>query len=141
MPFTLHPQIEADSIFICDLPLCQVRLENVRNFPWLILIPRIDGATEVHQLSTDQQTQLISESSQCAQALMANFDLHKINVGALGNVVPQLHWHVVGRRNDDDAWPKPVWGFSDTDPWTACEIANIRTLLIKQVNNLSTRIN
>jgi diadenosine tetraphosphate (Ap4A) HIT family hydrolase len=121
MPFTLDSRIEADSFFVCDLPLCQVRLENVRNFPWLILIPRIDNITEVHQLSDKQQAQLLAESSQCAKMLLSHFELHKINVGALGNVVPQLHWHVVGRRNDDDAWPRPVWGFTKTDTWTAYE--------------------
>jgi diadenosine tetraphosphate (Ap4A) HIT family hydrolase len=121
MSFTLHPQIEADSFFICDLPLCQVRLENVRNFPWLILVPRLSDISEVHQLSKEQQTQLIAESSLCAQALLAQFELHKINVGALGNLVPQLHWHVVGRKQDDDAWPKPVWGFANTDPWCHSE--------------------
>jgi diadenosine tetraphosphate (Ap4A) HIT family hydrolase len=129
MSFTIHPQIEADSFFVCDLPLCQVRLENVRNFPWLILVPRIDKLTEVHQLSSEQQAQLLSESSQCAHALLAQFELDKINIGALGNVVSQLHWHVVGRRNDDDAWPKPVWGFSPTDSWTPCEAEALCTKL------------
>jgi diadenosine tetraphosphate (Ap4A) HIT family hydrolase len=110
-----------------------VRLENVRNFPWLILVPRIDNLTEVHQLSSEQQSQLLCESSQCAQALLAQFDLHKINVGALGNVVSQLHWHVVGRRNDDDAWPKPVWGFAATDDWTPCEAEALCNRLVKHL--------
>jgi diadenosine tetraphosphate (Ap4A) HIT family hydrolase len=121
MTFILDPRLEQDSIFITDLALCQVRLENVRNFPWLILVPRINNLTEVHQLSSEQQAQLMSESSRCAHALNHCFALDKINVGALGNVVSQLHWHVVGRRQDDDAWPRPVWGFSPTDEWTACE--------------------
>lgn len=129
MSFILHPQIAADSFFVCDLPLCQVRLENVRNFPWLILVPRIANLTEIHQLSKEQQTQLIAESSLCAQALLAQFELHKINIGALGNVVSQLHWHVVGRRHHDDAWPKPVWGFSTTETWTPCESEALCTTL------------
>lgn len=129
MPFNLDPCLEQDSIFITDLPLCQVRLENVRNFPWLILVPRIDNLTEVHQLSVEQQAQLMDESSRCAQALNECFALDKINVGALGNVVSQLHWHVVGRRTDDDAWPKPVWGFSPTDEWTTCEQTVLQTQL------------
>jgi diadenosine tetraphosphate (Ap4A) HIT family hydrolase len=133
MPFTLHPQIAADSFFVCDLPLCQVRLENVRNFPWLILVPRIANLTEVHQLSSEQQSQLLRESSQCAQALLVQFECHKINVGALGNVVSQLHWHVVGRRNDDDAWPKPVWGFAATDAWTPCEAEALCNTLAKNL--------
>ena len=129
MTFILDPRLEADSLFITDLPLCQFRLENVRNFPWLILVPRINGLTEVHQLSVEQQAQLMNESSRCAGALNQCFALDKINVGALGNVVSQLHWHVVGRRKDDDAWPKPVWGFSPTDEWTACEQAALQTQL------------
>lgn len=127
MAFTLDPRLEQDSIFITDLPLCQVRLENVRNFPWLILVPKINNLTEVHQLTREQQAQLIDESSRCAQALGECFPLDKINVGALGNVVSQLHWHVVGRRAVDDAWPRPVWGYSPTDSWTACEADAIIT--------------
>lgn len=125
MPFILDPRLEQDSHFITDLTLCQVRLENVRNFPWLILVPRVANLTEVHQLTAEQQTQLIDESSRCAQALNQCFALDKINVGALGNVVSQLHWHVVGRRADDAAWPRPVWGFSPTDAWTPCEVEAI----------------
>lgn len=121
MPFTLDSRLEQDSFFITDLSLCQVRLENVRDFPWLVLVPRVADLTEVHQLTPEQQVQLMSESSRCAQALNQCFALDKINVGALGNVVSQLHWHVVGRRQDDAAWPRPVWGFSPTDAWTACE--------------------
>lgn len=129
MTFILDPRLEQDSIFITDLALCQVRLENVRNFPWLILVPRVDNLTEVHQLSVEQQAQLMDESSRCAQALNQCFALDKINVGALGNVVSQLHWHVVGRRTDDDAWPKPVWGFAPTDEWTTCEQTALQTQL------------
>ncbi|MCL5797074.1 MAG: HIT domain-containing protein [Gammaproteobacteria bacterium] len=129
MPFNLDPRLEQDSIFITDLPLCQVRLENVRNFPWLILVPRVDNLTEVHQLSVEQQAQLMDESSRCAQALNQCFALDKINVGALGNVVSQLHWHVVGRRTDDDAWPLFGLCFSPTDEWTTCEQTALQTQL------------
>jgi diadenosine tetraphosphate (Ap4A) HIT family hydrolase len=136
MPFNLDPRLEQDSIFITDLPLCQVRLENVRNFPWLILVPRVDNLTEVHQLSVEQQAQLMDESSRCAHALNQCFTLDKINVGALGNVVSQLHWHVVGRRQDDEAWPKPVWGFSPTDAWTETEVEQITNHINKQLLSL-----
>ena len=133
MRFTLDPRLEQDSVFITDLPLCQVRLENVRNFPWLILVPRQADMTEVHQLSEADQHQLLHESTLCAQALLAQFELHKINVGNLGNVVSQLHWHVVGRRRDDDAWPRPVWGFSDTDEWTSCELGVLIPQLAQRI--------
>jgi diadenosine tetraphosphate (Ap4A) HIT family hydrolase len=121
IPFSLDERLAKDSFYVCDLPLCQVRLENIRDFMWLILIPRLEGVTELHQLSNEQQQQLLAESNQCAQLLLTHFALDKINVGALGNVVPQLHWHIVGRRKDDPAWPNPVWGFTDVDPWTDCE--------------------
>ncbi|MCH9743157.1 MAG: HIT family protein [Proteobacteria bacterium] len=130
--FVLDSRLAQDSHFIYDLPLCQVRLENVRNFPWLILVPRIANLSEVHQLTTNQQTQLLNESSQCAQALLTLFPLDKMNVGSLGNVVSQLHWHVVGRRKDDDAWPRPVWGFNPTAPWQEDEINMIKSRLIAQ---------
>lgn len=135
MSFILAPQIEQDSLWVCELPLCQVRLENVRNFPWLILVPKINQLTEVHQLTSEQQTQLIHESSICAQALLSIFPVSKINVGALGNVVSQLHWHVVGRRDDDEAWPKPVWGFAPTDAWTPCEQTAIIEALQHKLSN------
>lgn len=131
--FVLDSRLAQDSLFVYDLPLCQVRLENVRNFPWLILVPRIANLSEVHQLTPSQQAQLLSESSQCAQALLACFSLDKINVGALGNVVSQLHWHVVGRRKDDDAWPRPVWGFSPTSSWHDDELHELQLRLATQL--------
>jgi diadenosine tetraphosphate (Ap4A) HIT family hydrolase len=134
--FSLDERLAQDSHYVCDLPLCQVRLENVRDFMWLILVPRLDNVTEVHQLSHEQQQQLICESSQCAQLLLAHFALDKINVGALGNVVSQLHWHVVGRRKDDPAWPRPVWGFAEVDQWTPCEAdALVRQLAYSLTNS------
>lgn len=136
MSFQLDTRLAQDSLFITDLALCQVRLENVRNFPWLILVPRINNLTEVHQLSVEQQAQLISESSRCAQALNQCFALAKINVGALGNVVSQLHWHVVGRRTDDDAWPKPVWGFAPTLNWSESEISSLKERLEQQLKDV-----
>lgn len=136
--FELHPQLEADSHYVADLPLCQVRLENVRNFPWLILIPKQNNLTEVHQLLATQQTQLMLESSLCAQALQSCFSVDKINLGALGNIVSQLHWHVVGRRKTDDAWPNPVWGFANTDPYTPCEIEALTSQLYQAIETART---
>lgn len=121
MDFVLHPDLEKDSVFITDLPFCQVRLENVRTFPWLLLIPRIADKRSLHDLDQEQLCQLMRESDLCNQALQQVFGPMHINVGALGNVVPQLHWHLVGRSAQDAAWPKPVWGFADTHPWTAAE--------------------
>lgn len=137
MDFVLHPDLAKDSRFITDLPLCQVRLENVRTFPWLILIPRVANKRALHDLNQQQLCQLMQESERVAQALLAVFGPHHLNVGALGNVVPQLHWHLVGRLEQDAAWPKPVWGFADTQPWTEAESTHWCQRLKDAINTLA----
>lgn len=108
--FALHPQLAADGLFLVDWPLSQVLRMNDAAYPWLILVPRLTGAREIIDLSAADRVRLMDEIAWASQALK---DLHrpdKINVGALGNMVPQLHIHVLGRFGDDPAWPKPVWG-------------------------------
>lgn len=108
--FALHPQLAADALLLVDWPLCQVMRMNDAAYPWLILVPRLTGAREIIDLSAADRVRLMDEIAWASQALK---DLHcpdKINVGALGNMVPQLHIHVLGRFKDDPAWPKPVWG-------------------------------
>ena len=109
-PWSLHPQIESDSRLVGDLPLSQVRLMNDANYPWLLLIPRRAGASEIIGLDTPDQMQLMSEIAAAGRALKAATVCDKLNVAAIGNVVPQLHVHIVARRRDDAAWPRPVWG-------------------------------
>jgi diadenosine tetraphosphate (Ap4A) HIT family hydrolase len=113
--FTVDPAFEAGSIAVGDLPLCQVRLQTDARWPWLILIPRRPGLREVEDLSTADRARLIEETVLAGQAVRAigaatGFVVEKLNIGALGNVTPQLHAHVVGRRAGDPAWPGPVWG-------------------------------
>lgn len=108
--FALDPRLAADSIFIADLPLSQLRLMDDSRFPWLVLVPRLDVAVEWIDLDHDQQAQLLSETNQAAALLRATGTCEKINIGALGNIVRQLHVHVVARRAGDAAWPGPVWG-------------------------------
>jgi diadenosine tetraphosphate (Ap4A) HIT family hydrolase len=113
--FTVDPAFEAGSIAVGDLPLCQVRLQADARWPWLILIPRRPGLREVEDLSTADRARLIEETVLAGQAVRAigaatGFVVEKLNIGALGNVTPQLHAHVVGRRAGDPAWPGPVWG-------------------------------
>ncbi len=116
--YRLHPQLQADTFPICDLDLCEARLMNDRRFPWVILVPRRDGITEVHQLPRDDQSLLIHESSVTAAVLGGGlFQADKINVAALGNMVPQLHWHVIARTRSDPAWPGPVWGYGQRLPY------------------------
>lgn len=108
--FVLHPQLAQDTHFVTDLPLCRVLLMNESRYPWLILVPRRAGVREIIELSADERTQLWVESDQVSRVLMALFQPDKLNLGALGNLVPQLHLHHIARYQTDAAWPAPVWG-------------------------------
>ena len=119
--FMLHGKLAADTLAIGDLPLCRVLLMNDARFPWLVLVPRIDGIREVFELSTGDQQRLIAEIVRCAERLRMLTGAGKINIGALGNLVPQLHIHVVARSPGDGAWPGPVWGFGAPDPYAPDE--------------------
>ena len=115
---TLHPQLQKDCIIVGRLKLCHVLLMNDANYPWLILVPDRDDVTEIHQLTEEDQAQLIRESSRVAKMLTDHFNADKINIAALGNVVPQLHIHHIARYRDDAAWPKPVWGQVPIQPYS-----------------------
>ncbi|WP_086482004.1 HIT domain-containing protein [Oceanospirillum sanctuarii] len=108
--FTLHSRLEQDTIPVADFPVSRLVMMNDARFPWFILVPRIGGITEIHQLDKSDRQQLMDESCILAEALMTAFHGHKMNVAALGNVVPQLHVHHVVRQEDDAAWPAPIWG-------------------------------
>ena len=108
--WSLDPQIERDSVEIGNLPLCQVRLMNDANYPWLLLVPRRANVTEITDLSEADRAQVMREVAQSVQALKTETACDKINVAAIGNVVAQLHVHVVARFRTDAAWPKPIWG-------------------------------
>ena len=108
--FILHPQLARDTAQVGDLPLARVLLMNDANYPWLILVPRRDGAVELIDLAEEEQRQLTREIAQVSHALKTMTACDKLNVAAIGNVVPQLHVHIVARRRGDAAWPKPVWG-------------------------------
>jgi diadenosine tetraphosphate (Ap4A) HIT family hydrolase len=107
--WSLHPQLRADTAFVCDLKLSQLLAMNDANFPWLILVPRRAGASELFDLGAEQSA-LLDELAQVSRALKEITQCDKLNVAAIGNLVPQLHIHIVARRRDDAAWPKPVWG-------------------------------
>lgn len=108
--FELHPQLAADCLILGDLPLCQVLLMKDANYPWLILVPRRAGVREIYALSDQDQQQLTRESAQVASTMATLFSADKMNVAALGNMVPQLHIHHIARHSTDPAWPRPVWG-------------------------------
>lgn len=108
--FELHPRLAADCHVLCDLPLCRLLLMNDAQYPWCILVPRRADAREIHELADADQQQLLRESVQLGRALMQAFGGRKLNVAALGNMVPQLHVHHIVRFEHDPAWPAPVWG-------------------------------
>lgn len=110
MSFTLHPRLMADTTVLGDLPLSRVLLVKEALGPWLILVPRYDALREIHHLSEQDQQQLMRESSAVAALLEQDYQAEKINIGALGNLVPQLHIHHIARFSNDVAWPGPIWG-------------------------------
>ena len=108
--FGINPRLEGDSLFVADLPLCAVRLMKDANYPWLMLIPRRGDLIEIIDLPEEDQLQLMREIAKVSEILKAATDCEKINVASIGNMVSQLHVHVVARFQDDAAWPAPVWG-------------------------------
>lgn len=115
--FELHPRLAADCITLGNLDLCRVLLMDDARFPWLILVPRRAGATEIHRLPEDDQRRLWQESARLSAFLMETFEGDRLNLGALGNLVPQLHLHHVVRRRNDPCWPGPVWGCGERQPY------------------------
>ena len=108
--FVLDPRLAADTAFIADGPLSQVRLMDDTRFPWLVLVPRVNGVSEWLELDGGQQRLLLAEINQAGQLIRAQPGVEKLNIGALGNIVRQLHVHLIGRHEGDPAWPGPVWG-------------------------------
>jgi diadenosine tetraphosphate (Ap4A) HIT family hydrolase len=121
--FVLDPRLGADSVFIADGPLSQVRLMDDARFPWLVLVPRVADAVEWIDLDGAQQRLLLAEINQASDAIRTEAGVQKLNLGALGNIVRQLHVHLVGRHEGDDAWPGPVWGSGAARRFSADELA------------------
>jgi diadenosine tetraphosphate (Ap4A) HIT family hydrolase len=122
--FELGPAFTTTSHAVADLALCHVRLQEDARFSWLVLIPRVAAARELEDLSPDQRAMLLDEILLAGRAVRAIGEalgrpVEKLNLGQLGNLTPQLHVHVVGRRADDKAWPGPVWGFGTAEVFSA----------------------
>jgi diadenosine tetraphosphate (Ap4A) HIT family hydrolase len=109
MPFTLHPQLDEDTLTAGDLPLCRVLLMNNATFPWIILVPRCENARELFDLESADYATTMDEVRFAAKGFSLLTSAHKMNIAALGNKVPQLHIHIIARFEDDAAWPHPVW--------------------------------
>ncbi|MDF2412196.1 HIT domain-containing protein [Aeromonas sp. 1HA1] len=115
--FELHTRLQADTQVLGDLPLCRVLLAKDSQYPWLILVPRVANLREIHHLAPAQQQQLMQESCAVASLMEQALRPDKINVAALGNLVPQLHLHHVARFTTDRAWPGPIWGAHPVVPY------------------------
>jgi diadenosine tetraphosphate (Ap4A) HIT family hydrolase len=124
MPATwsLHPQLDTDTVAIGDLQLSRLLLSKDANYPWLILVPRQPDAVEIIDLDPDARARLMTEIGQVSEALKDTTGCDKLNVAALGNQVLQLHIHVIARRKSDAAWPRPVWGAVSALEYDAAEL-------------------
>ncbi|BCK61904.1 HIT family protein [Aeromonas hydrophila] len=133
--FELHSRLQADTRLLGDLPLCRVLLAKDSQYPWLILVPRVANLREIHHLAPAQQQQLMEESCAVATLMEQALRPDKINVAALGNLVPQLHLHHVARFSTDKAWPGPIWGAHPSVPYEeAALLAEVASWRLKLAN-------
>lgn len=130
MNFTLHPRLKSDCVHLGDFPLCRVLLAGDARYAWFILVPRRDGIREAYEMSEADQDILTRESAMFGRAIMKAFDGDKLNIGALGNMVPQLHVHHIVRHEGDAAWPGAVWGQGEAVSYTQEQIATLRAAVI-----------
>lgn len=135
--FALDPRLQADTRHVATLPLCELRLMDDARFAWLVLVPRRAGMVEVADLGEAEQQQLWREASQCAAALRAVAPCDKLNLGALGNIVRQLHLHVLARTQGDAAWPGPAWGSGAAVPYATGNLA-ARLAALRQALGIRT---
>ncbi|EWC41849.1 HIT family protein [Stutzerimonas stutzeri] len=127
--FVLDSRLEQDTSLIGDFPLCRLLLMNDAQYLWFILVPRREEVSELFQLDSADQQALWRETTALAEIVKDTFGADKMNVAALGNVVAQLHMHVIARRRDDAAWPAPVWGKQPAKPYAQEQVAAIREKL------------
>ncbi len=121
--FQLHPQLAADSVWLADWPLSQLRLVNDQHYPWFILVPRRVAVRDVIDLCEPDQDQLWLESRTLSLYLKSDYQPDKLNLAALGNMVPQLHLHHIVRFQSDKSWPAPVWGKFPAQPYNTTDLA------------------
>lgn len=124
--FALDSRLEQDTFALGDFPLCRLLLSKDANYPWFILVPRRAGISEIFQLDDSDRQQLWKETDFLSKTLGDCFAADKMNVAALGNVVSQLHMHVIVRRRNDVAWPAPVWGQKPASEYSAAQLDEVR---------------
>lgn len=132
--FELHSQLAADTVFIKSLGLCDVLLQKDANYPWLNLVPRVHSAREIHALPFAQQQQLMAEISFISERFEKLTGAFKLNVASIGNMVPQMHVHIVARFEGDAAWPAPIWGVKPRKAYGAKELEKFVTKLQEAFN-------
>jgi diadenosine tetraphosphate (Ap4A) HIT family hydrolase len=133
LKFELDPQLQSDTVVLGSLPLSLVLLSRDANYPWCILVPRRKGVYAIHHLAEEDRQQLMKESCHLAEVMADVFVPDRMNVAALGNMVPQLHVHHVARSKSDAAWPRPIWGAVEAKDYTEDElqerVARLRSAL------------
>ena len=131
MSFQLHPNLKRDCVFVGSFELCQLLLMNDCQFPWFLLVPQKPDLTELYQLEKPDRQLLIEESSWLAESLALLYQADKMNIAAIGNLVPQLHIHHIVRYKNDKAWPAPVWGKFAAVPYTEQQMSE-NLVLVKE---------
>ncbi|MDF1722357.1 MAG: HIT domain-containing protein [Minwuia sp.] len=135
--FEVDPRLVADSVQVMDLPLCAVRLVDDSRWPWLLLIPRRPGVTEIFELNQADRGRLMEETAAVARAVTAVGPCDKTNVATLGNMVAQMHVHVIARQIGDPAWPGPIWGIGKPVPYARAErvltVETVRVLIETEI--------
>jgi diadenosine tetraphosphate (Ap4A) HIT family hydrolase len=134
--YKLHERLAADTIGLGYSRLCEIRLMNDQTWPWVLLVPALAGIREIYELSPEQQHLLMQESSALSRGMMEVFGGDKMNVAALGNMVPQLHLHHIVRFEGDPAWPGPVWGKQPPVPYDENRLAEVRRSLAPVLSEL-----
>lgn len=134
--FTLHQLLQRDTIALAELPLSSLLLMNDKQYPWFVLVPRVDNIQDNYQLEWEEQVQLLNESSMLSELLMQIFEGTKMNVAALGNICPQLHVHHIVRFEHDKAWPKPVFGEFPMVAYTESEIQELKSSLLPAIERI-----
>ncbi len=119
--FTLHEVLAADTVLLTDWPLCRVLLMDDATYPWMILVPRRTGLRDLHDLAAEDCAVAMEEIGEASRRLQALYGAEKMNIAALGNVVPQLHIHIIARFSTDAAWPRPVWGVAPRQRYANAE--------------------
>ncbi|MEE9321675.1 MAG: HIT domain-containing protein [Granulosicoccus sp.] len=133
-PGQLAPRLEQDTLALGKTVHCHIRLMNDSRWPWIILIPRLEIVTEFHELTAESRSALISQATVTGSFLQRELDSKSINTAMLGNVVTQLHCHVISRTEGDPCWPAPVWGFGEAVPWPDNTLPGFAKKLLSELN-------